>query len=554
MLHETRNCQNCHNDFTIEPDNFNFYKKIDVPPPTWCPECRMVRRFMWRNEHNLYRKKDALTGREIFSSFPESAPCKIYELSYWNSDKWDPQKYARDYDFSRPFFQQFKEFLYEVPWPAHSVQRMVNSDYCGNAGGFKNCYLCFNGDDFENCAYVIVGYLTRDSFDLYNARHTELSYEGYMIDESYKVLYSVNCEECHDVWFSRNLMGCSNCFGCVNLRNKSYHLFNKPVTREQYQEFLKNFNSGSHQAVEEMRKKTEELWARAPMKYALLINTTNTTGEHIERSKNLKNCYNVHEGENLAYCQFLAPPVADCWDYTAWGAGASQIYESLTVGEECDSVKFSWECWPSSHNIEYSAHCRSSSNLFGCVGLQKKEYCIFNKQYSKEEYQTLRDKIVDQMKGDGEYGEFFPPELSPFAYNETIAQDFFPLTREQAETKGYLWREPEVKEFKTTVSSSDLPDDIKDTPESIVNEIIKCGQCGKAYRIIQIEFNFLKNMKLPLPRLCVSCRFARRFKFVNPPKLWERKCDKCDKNVATSYAPDRPEIIYCEPCYNAEVV
>ena len=49
----------------------------------------------------------------------------------------------------------------------------------------------------------------------------------------------------------------------------------------------------------------------------------------------------------------------------------------------------------------------------------------------------------------------------------------------------------------------------------------------------------------------------------NPMKLWHRTC-MCDKNhlnhtgkctneFETSYSPDRPEIIYCEQCYQQEV-
>jgi len=43
---ETKNCQNCKKDFTIEQDDFSFYEKIKVPPPTFCPECRYKRRII----------------------------------------------------------------------------------------------------------------------------------------------------------------------------------------------------------------------------------------------------------------------------------------------------------------------------------------------------------------------------------------------------------------------------------------------------------------------------------------------------------------------------
>jgi hypothetical protein len=49
-----------------------------------------------------------------------------------------------------------------------------------------------------------------------------------------------------------------------------------------------------------------------------------------------------------------------------------------------------------------------------------------NKKYSKEDYETLLPKIIDHMKKTGEWGEFFPMEISPFKYEETKAVDYFP--------------------------------------------------------------------------------------------------------------------------------
>ena len=45
------------------------------------------------------------------------------------------------------------------------------------------------------------------------------------------------------------------------------------------------------------------------------------------------------------------------------------------------------------------------------------------------------------MKADGEWGEFFSPSLSPFGYNETIAHEYFPMTKNQASERGYKWQD-----------------------------------------------------------------------------------------------------------------
>jgi len=231
----------------------------------------------------------------------------------------------------------------------------------------------------------------------------------------------------------------------------------------------------------------------------------------------------------------------------------------------------------------------SSSNLFGCVGLRNKQYCILNKQYAKEEYEELVPKIIahmnempctDKQVRTYKYGEFFPAELSPFAYNETVAQEYFPLTKEEALEQGYAWKDPDARDYKITKKPGELPDNIKDVHESILKEVIGCAhegkclhQCTSAFKIIEPELQFYGKMNVPLPRLCPNCRHYERLAQRNPLHLWRRKCmclptgrqairntakhfhgdDPCPNEFETSYAPDRPEIIYCEQCYNAEV-
>ncbi|MFH1388212.1 MAG: hypothetical protein ABIG88_02825, partial [Patescibacteria group bacterium] len=186
----------------------------------------------------------------------------------------------------------------------------------------------------------------------------------------------------------------------------------------------------------------------------------------------------------------------------------------------------------------------------------------------------LRTKIIKHMndmpytdkKGRiYKYGEFFPPELSPFGYNETIANEYFPLTKEEALKQGYNWNDKPKNEYKPTIKASNLPDNIKDVDNSILKEVIECenvrplgsNKCtgSGVFRLIPTELKFYKKMNLPLPRLCPDCRHRERIKQRNPLKLWKRKCMKkgCHNEFQTTYSPDRKEIVYCEKCYNKEV-
>ena len=572
MNSETKQCQNCKKDFTIETDDFSFYEKMKVPPPTWCSQCRMIRRFNFRNERTLFRRPDAHDGKEIFSGFPLEANVLTYENSYWFGSDWDCLATGVEYDFSRSFFSQFKELLSRAPLPARSVYNMVNSDYCNEASECKNSYLCFNTDYIENSAYLRKVRAAKDSFDCYEVENNELCYENILVDKSYQTFFSLDCENCVDVWFSKDCKGCTNCFGCANLRSKSYYFFNDPLSKQDYEEKVKSFINGSFENLQKAKKLSYEFWLKFPNKFYHGTRVVGSTGERIFDSKNVKNSYYVKDAENLRYCQDIWARTANCYDYSVWGDNAENVYEAMTCGMGANNIKFCFNSWESVQDLEYCVYCISSKNCFGCVGLYKQQYCIFNKQYTKEQYYELREKIIAHMnempyvdaKGRiYKYGEFFPQEMSPIAYNESLADDFFRLEKAEVEKNGYLWREQNMKEYQTTVDSKDLPDGIAEVGDSILKEIISCGHCNRAYRIIPSEFQFYKRMNLPLPRLCHNCRFTERFKLVNPPILWHRSCmcdkkhshheGKCPNEFETSYNPDKPEIVYCEQCYQQEV-
>ena len=184
----------------------------------------------------------------------------------------------------------------------------------------------------------------------------------------------------------------------------------------------------------------------------------------------------------------------------------------------------------------------------------------------------------------GEWGEFFPSSLSPFGYNETVAQEYFPLTAssltllpqgEGNETGSETFREaivpppsplgegmrvrwslyePPFPKVEKIIPASKLPEDIASIPDDILNWAIECEVTGKPFRIIPQELEFYRKHHLPIPRRHPDQRHLDRMQMRNPRKLYERKCDQCGKDMITTYAPERPEQVYCEVCYEREVV
>ena len=571
-------CQNCKSKFIIEPEDFNFYEKIKVPPPTFCPECRMIRRMSWRNEMSLYRRPCSASGHNetMISAFHPDEKIVIYDLRTWWSDEWDPLDFGRDYDFSRPFFEQWKEFRDSFPFQTVSNFNAANSEYCNVADDSKNCYLISGSSYCEDTMYSNRVSKTKDCSDLYVVHRSELCYDDVICNDCYHTLYSLSCKNCVDSYFLYDCVGCVNCFGCTNLRSKSYCMWNEQLSPPEYRRRLAEIDLVDYETIQEYKNKFHLLYLKSIHRYANQIKCINSTGDNVEGLKNSKECFDIVDNtEDSKWVHWGAYDIKDAYD-TGPGCGKVElIYEAFDTGLGNYRNLFTSVVYYS-NDIEYSFNCYSSSNLFACIGLRSKKYCVFNKQYSKEEYERLIPKIiehmntmpyVDKMGRIYKYGEFFPVEFSPFTYNETVAQDYFPVTKKEALKKGYRWRDRNLTDYKISILAKDLPSKVDD---SIIKEIIECMHQGKcedrctgAFKIIQDELNLYKRLKVPLPRLCFGCRHDERLRKRNPLKLWHRQC-MCDKSnhnhegnckveFETSYAPERPEIVYCEKCYQQEV-
>jgi len=556
-------CQNCDKKFEVTPGDDLFYQKIKVPRPTRCPRCRIKRRMSFFNQRRLFRKKEDHSGKKIFSGYPSESPVRIYDRDYWLSDAWDPLSYGKDYDFSKSFFEQFRELLKSVPLMAISAGEHVNSDYCNNVDNVKDCYLCFDGNTSENCHYLVGFSDCRDCMDMYQCGESELCYELFSAVKCFQCYFSSELAECNNIWFSRDCYGCQDCFGCANLKNKKYHIYNQPHTKESYESFIKGQQLNSYTSFTEARKKAKKFLASQPQRYMHGAQNDNVVGEYVYHSHNVEFSYQGNEMEDVKYVQCMGRNLRDCYDYTSWG-GAELVYESVNSGFGLSGVMFSFNCADSVSDVEYSAMISSSQHLFGCIGLRNRKYCVLNKQYSESDYFTIRKKIVAQMatilyydrKGKTyTYGEFFPPEMSPINYKQSLAMDFYPLSDEEIESEGYKTGEVGLKAVKSTIDASELPDKISDAPDVIVNEVIGCDSCKRAYRMIPKELEFLKKHNLPIPRLCPDCRYSERIKDRNPLTWWQRTCMKagCEKQFKTSFDPTVKAIVYCDTCYEGEV-
>ncbi|MSR86822.1 hypothetical protein EXS70_01465 [Candidatus Peribacteria bacterium] len=556
-----QSCRHCSQPFEVTQDDLDFYdrvspvfagKKCPIPPPTHCPDCRQQRRLAQCNERNFYSAKCGLCGKNALTEQPPHNNKVIYCRECWHSDKWDPSTYGRDVDFSRPFFEQCKEL-----WRAVPAENLLNegtnenSDYIHYAGFAKNCYLIMHADFCEDCYYGYGFKKNTSCVDGFYNLSCELCYDCVDIHSCYGLKGSQDCVNCSSSAFLRDCVGCKNCFLCAGLREKEYCFENMQLGKEQYEAKIAAIDLGSHQQYQQWKSQRREVEKGHPFKEFQGQNLQNCSGDHLQNCKDTRESFDCEDVENGKYLYQIVTGAKDLYDCYQYGLQLRESYECCTAGNDVYHALFSHQVHMNCSEIFYSWFVHSSRNCFGCVNVHHKQYCILNKQYSKEDYEKLISKVIEHMQTTGEWGEFFPFTFSPFGYNKTTAQMYYPMKKEAVLVQGWNWDDVQdpPPSVKKVIDSASLPDSISNIPDDVLNWAVKCEITSKPFKITPQELKFYREQRLPLPRRSPDQRHLDRFAQRNPRKFWSRECMKCKKGIETTYAPDRPEIVYCEECY-----
>ena len=378
---------------------------------------------------------------------------------------------------------------------------------------------------------------------------SELCYDCSFIDNCYHCFCLDHCQNCNECHFSYDLKGCKHCVFCSNLRQAEYCIFNEQLSREAYNKRLKELRLDTYTGFRRAKNLfLGELRSRFPFRATHQVRCENCEGTNHSNSRNIYGCFEADTSEDVLFSTYLGETYNSI-DVNYMGFDRCELsYQcigctSLYRGISCDS------CWHNS-DISYCSYCFSSKNCFGCLSLKRKEYCILNKQYSKEEYERLVPKIVERMREDGEWGEFFPISLSPFAYNETVANDWFPRSKEEAHSAGYRWRDLERSD--SAAEEIEIPDCISDVDDSILLATLICAETGRSFRIDRNELKLYRQMGVPLPKTCPDVRQKERLSIHSPWQLWHSRCHKTGVQIATALNPQGPEQVYSVEAYIKE--
>ncbi len=506
--------------------------------------------------------------------YHDQSPFVVYCTECYFSDSWNGDEFARDYDFSRPFFSQWYDLLKSVPrlHLEHVGNNGVGCEYANYVYKSTHVYLSFVCVKSEHVAYSALSRSSKNCSDCYSIMENQYCYECTGSSQSYKSAFLTDCSQCADSEFLFDCINCQDCFMSVNLRNKRYIFYGIQMDRDSYKQALEE--TKKQKTLPVLRAEYAQLMEHAIHPYTRKRNAVDSTGNLLRNVKNVRDSFEITESENCRFATFGSFGVKDSYDVVSSGK-AEQCYECIESGRGNFNAYFSYN-FGDTHDIFYSHDCNNTHSIFGCVGLNAKPYSILNKQYTKEEYGEMVENIKKQMAREPykdtkgkiyAFGEFFPSEFSPFAYNETNAFERFPLTKEEALEKGYTWRDNTPKENTPTVTHEQAQNKKLD---DLTKEILACTTinnnplCSKAFRLVEDEILLLKHFRYPVPPHCPNCRYLTRRNRTLPYKLWRRSCmcdiqnhdhsGICPNEFETSYSPDRPEKVYCESCYQKEVL
>lgn len=548
--------EHCEGEFAIEDGDIEFLKLFRSPPSKYCPTCRRMQRFVHMGVMRLFKHSCKAPGHNesVISVLPTECPFPVYDYAYYGSAAFDPLEFGKAYEKGEsPLAQLFSlRRIFPMPSFLNRDPSSVNCDYTNGGRGSKNCYFTSGVFNSEDVWYSALVNGSKEVMTSRSIRACDTIYETLGGEHLYRTAYAYFSKDCSDSSLIFDCRNCTNCFGCVNLRSKSYYIFNEPKTKEEYEAFMATKPLG-HRAFQEHHEKFWMLVKSLPMNASRNVAVENVSGVLLENSRNLVDATDCRKAEHVRHADG-ALSHKDSMDILFSG-GSEQIYQSTNVGSSSNMVKFSISSKYTTDS-EFVFNSKNLNNCFMCFGLENKSYCVLNRQYSPEEYWSLVDSIKSEMLMRGEYGEHPSIIFSAQAYNFSLAGLYYPLSEETIrKLGGFVAKEPDTNAGSLeTVLAENLPDMIDQTDDSILSKAIICEKTGRPFRILPTELIFYRKMSVPLPRVHPSVRFDELYRLSPTGLRYYATCVICEKAIQSIFNPKDGYTLYCESCYQQEVV
>lgn len=505
-----RQCDIGGEQFRLSEQEIEYCERNLIPLRSSCATERLRQILLFRSSPHLYHAVCAISGERVVTVVPPASGYRVYDSSL--EAELNAEQYARPYDFTRGFFEQFEELARAVPYfsrvgiPASSE----NCDFCQGTIWSKNCYLCFRAVKAEDCLFSRYVRTVKDLVDCVWAIESELAYACSNITRCYDVAFCEHCIDCSASRFLSDCIGCRDCICCVGLRNAEYCVENQQLSRDEYEQTLAQLGLESHARCDSWLARLESLKGANP-RTEFVDRCEDSTGNYLVGCASARNSYLAYDCVDIESCVGVST-LSSSFFAVGHGSRSELLYSCEVVGDQAYDVRFSVSCQNSVQNLEYCLNVSNgSAHCFGCVGLRRGSYSILNRQYSKADYQEFTDRIRTQMRVQGEYGQFFPRRISPYAFNSSEASDFLPLSEPEARRRGFRW---DPDEPTTNGSAPQIPDRLSEFTDHDLTQSFCCAASKRPFRVQAQELNFHRRMGIALSPYAPLERLARRGRFL----------------------------------------
>ncbi len=501
-------CAITNHEFEIPEIGRAICEALGAPLPSIRFEEGLRRQLVFRNLLNLFRRPCAKSGKSIISIFPPNSKLTVYDKDLWWGDSWDALAYGREFDFGRGFFEQFDDLVRVVPIFSLQNMKTENADYCNSVENVKQSYLAFVAYGGTQDAYF--SYNTIHSKNQYYSLFTydgELNFYDMRTYRCYQTVYVEESNGCRDCAFCFQMEECSHCLFCSNLRHKEYHLYNQPCSKEAFEEQMQALDLGSVAGFRRAQAEYARIRREAVHRATMVVNCEDSLGHHLNGSRNCVNAYEGINAENIAECLSFND-ARNAYRVYGFGGEPDTIYNctSIVRSQLCAFCMWAYYCF----DCFYCINVHNCKDCFGCAGLRNKQYCIMNKQYSREAYFELRERIVEHMKRVpfddahfrvpvAEWGQWFPPQSAFYPYNTSFAATYLPLAKTEALAAGFEWDDSlDAPVTASTQEGNSFPDRIEQWEEHHAKCAFRCEKSGKLFNVVPPVIQAFKQANLAL--------------------------------------------------------
>lgn len=530
-------------------------KKFMIPQTNVSPTVRRIWIRGFIISATIWWNKDAITGEPLLSYVHPDNKVSVMDDLRWHAEEIGSQ-YPQDVNISELFFKQLRNLAHRVPVTAQRrFGEAINTVGVGIINA-EDSFMVFGGiNNAKRCAYA---FGIDDSEDVQEAYHSNYSRQSFGLvycSRMHKCRGAIQCTDCMNCDFVFDCRNCEHCFMSSNLRNKKYVFKNKYLSEQEYKEKMRIHDLSSWEVYQQhLGEYIDMLGSRAVWPENFNVQCDDCTGEYLMRCTRCHDCFWAIESNDCYQSQFLRMKSEGC-AYVCGAFSSMDCYASAASFQN-SNLKF---CGTMTRcqNMEYCLECFDCEDCFGCIGLKKKRFCVFNKEYSENEYWQKVDELKCAMLERGEYGSFLPGDFSTAGmefvlelhggvnkdYIEKMGGEFFDPSR------GTVISERQEQQKQKALSPSELPDRLEDGEEYIGKPFLD-KDLNRPFAIRGADYKFYKDMQLPMPRTHYMERLPKWTHMANTYTYKKSSCFECSKEISIADNLTFPnKKVFCSDCY-----